>query len=309
MSKKYSKENIEGILKSLKGGVIMDVTELGQAQIAQEAGAVAVMSLYMVPSDIRKEKGVARTAPVDKIEDIMNDEEIKIPVMAKARIGHYGEARMLEALGIDFIDESEVLTPADKKYHINKREFKAPFVCGARDLGEALRRIYEGAMMIRTKGEAGTGDINQAIEHMRQIRKEIAELVGLWEYNKFLIKEGKKGMEDELRRKALKEYEVPYELVYEVAKSGKLPVLNFTAGGIATPADATYMMKLGADGVFVGSGIFKSEDPKKRAKAIVEAVRYWNDPAKLLKVSRGLKEAMKGTAIDSLEEKDKMQHR
>ncbi len=308
MSKKYSKENIEKILKGLAGGVIMDVTELEQARIAQEAGAVAVMALYMVPSDIRKEKGVARTAPVNKIEDIMNDEDIKIPVMAKARIGHYGEARMLEALGIDFIDESEVLTPADKKYHINKREFKAPFVCGARDLGEALRRIYEGAMMIRTKGEAGTGDVNQAIEHMRIIRKEIAYLVGLQKYDKFLIKEGKKGMEDELRRKA-QEYGVSYELVYEVAKSGKLPVLNFAAGGIATPADAAYMMKLGADGVFVGSGIFKSDDPDVRAKAIVEAVRYWNDPAKLLEFSRGLGEAMKGTAIDSLEEKDKMRDR
>jgi len=305
MSKKYSKESIEKILEGLKGGVIMDVTELEQARTAQEAGAVAVMALYKVPSDIRKEKGVARTAPVSKIEDIMNDEEIKIPVMAKARIGHYGEARMLEALGIDFIDESEVLTPADKEYHINKREFKAPFVCGARDLGEALRRIYEGAMMIRTKGEAGTGDVSQAIKHMRQIRKEIAELVGLWEYNKFLIEEGKKGMEDKLRRKALEEYGVPYELVCEVAESKKLPVLNFAAGGIATPADAAYMMKLGADGVFVGSGIFKSDDPDLRAKAIVEAVRYWNDPAKLLKVSRGLGEAMEGTAIDSLKEEDK----
>ncbi len=309
MSKKYSKESIEKILEGLKGGVIMDVTDLEQARIAQEAGAVAVMALYKVPSDIRTEGGVARTAPVSKIEDIMNDEDIKIPVMAKARIGHYGEARMLEALGIDFIDESEVLTPADNEYHIDKKKFKAPFICGARDLGEALRRIYEGAMMIRTKGEAGTGDVSQAIEHMRQIKKEIAELVGLWEYNKFLIKEGKKGMEDELRRKALKEYKVPYELVCEVAESKKLPVSNFAAGGIATPADAAYMMKLGADGVFVGSGIFKSEDPKKRANAIVEAVRYWNDPAKLLKVSRGLGEEMKGTAISSLKEKDKMQHK
>ncbi|MBU4284390.1 MAG: pyridoxal 5'-phosphate synthase lyase subunit PdxS [Nanoarchaeota archaeon] len=308
MSEKYQKKNIEKLLESLAGGVIMDVTELEQARIAQEAGAVAVMALYKVPADIRKERGVARTAPVNKIEDIMNNEEIEIPVMAKARIGHYGEASMLEALGIDFIDESEVLTPADKKYHINKREFNAPFVCGARDLGEALRRIYEGAMMVRTKGEAGTGDINQAIEHMRLIREELAYLVGLFEYGKFLSKKGMKNMEDELRKKA-QEYRVPYELVYNVAESKKLPVLNFAAGGIATPADAAYMMKLGADGVFVGSGIFKSDDPKQRAKAIVEAVRYWNDPAKLLKASRDLGEAMEGTAIGSLKEEDKMQGR
>ena len=304
MSKKYSKESIEKILKGLSGGVIMDVTSGGEACIARDAGAVAVMALYMVPSDIREEGGVARTASVDIIEDIVKS--VSIPVMAKARIGHYGEAEMLEALGIDFIDESEVLTPADKKYHINKREFKAPFVCGARDLGEALRRIYEGAMMIRTKGEAGTGDVSQAIKHMRVIRDEIAYLVGLWECNKFLIEEGKKGMEDELRRKALKEYRVPYELVCEVAESRKLPVLNFAAGGIATPADAAYMMKLGADGVFVGSAIFKSDDPDLRARAIVEAVKYWNKPAKLLEVSRGLGEEMKGTAIDSLKEEDKM---
>ncbi|MBU4493346.1 MAG: pyridoxal 5'-phosphate synthase lyase subunit PdxS [Nanoarchaeota archaeon] len=308
MLEKYQKKNIEKILESFAGGVIMDVTKLEQALIAQEAGAVAVMALYKVPADIRKERGVARTAPVNKIEDIMNNEEIEIPVMAKARIGHYGEASMLEALGIDFIDESEVLTPADKKYHINKREFNAPFVCGARDLGEALRRIYEGAMMVRTKGEAGTGDINQAIEHMRLIREELAYLVGLFEYGKFLSKKGMKNMEDELRKKA-QEYRVPYELVYKVAELKKLPVLNFAAGGIATPADAAYMMKLGADGVFVGSGIFKSDDPKQRAKAIVEAVRYWNDPAKLLKASRDLGEAMEGTAIGSLKEEDKMQGR
>lgn len=307
MSKKYSKENIEKILERLKGGVIMDVTDLEQARTAQKAGAVAVMALYMVPSDIRKYGGVARTASIDIIEEIVKS--VSIPVMAKARIGHYEEAKMLEALGIDCIDESEVLTPADKEYHINKREFKAPFVCGARDLGEALRRIDEGAMMIRTKGEAGTGDVNQAIKHMRQIRKDIAELVGLWEYNKSLIEEGKKGMEDELRRKALKEYGVPYELVCEVAESKKLPVLNFAAGGIATPADAAYMMKLGADGVFVGSGIFtlKDQDPEPMAKAIVMAVKYWNDPAKLLEASKGLGEAMKGTEIGSLKEEDKMQ--
>lgn len=308
MSEKYQKKNIEKLLKGLAGGVIMDVTNLDQAQTAQEAGAVAVMALYKVPADIRKEGGVARTASVKSIEDIMNDEEIKIPVMAKARIGHYGEASMLEALGIDFIDESEVLTPADKKYHINKREFKAPFVCGARDLGEALRRIYEGAMMVRTKGEAGTGDINQAIEHMRLIREELAYLVGLFEYGKFLSKKGMKNMEDELRKKA-QEYRVPYELVCKVAKSKKLPVLNFAAGGIATPADAAYMMKLGADGVFVGSGIFTSKDPEPRARAIVEAVRYWNNPAKLLEASRGLGEEMKGIAIGSLKDEDKMQGR
>lgn len=307
MSKKYSKESIEKILEDLAGGVIMDVTTGADAYTAQEAGAVAVMALYRVPSDIRKEGGVARTASVERIEEIVKS--VSIPVMAKVRIGHYGEAEMLEALGIDFIDESEVLTPADKKYHIGKREFKAPFVCGARDLGEALRRIDEGAMMIRTKGEAGTGDVSQAIEHMRIIRKEIAELVGLWEYNKFLIEEGKKGMGDELRRKALKEYGVPYELVYKVAESKKLPVLNFAAGGIATPADAAYMMKLGADGIFVGSAIFKLKDPEPMARAIVEAVRYWNNPAKLLEASKGLGEAMKGIATDSLKEEDKMQDR
>jgi len=308
MLEKYQKENIEKLLESLKGGVIMDVTNLGEAQIAQEAGAVAVMALYKVPADIRNEGGVARTASVKSIEDIMNNEEIKIPVMAKARIGHYGETSMLEALGIDCIDESEVLTPADKKYHINKREFKAPFVCGARDLGEALRRIYEGAMMVRTKGEAGTGDINQAIEHMRRIREEIAYLVGLYELGKYYSEKGIKNMVDELRKKA-QEYRVPYELVYKVAESKKLPVLNFAAGGIATPADAAYMMKLGADGVFVGSGIFKSKDPEPRAKAIVKAVKYWNDPIKLLEASRGLGEEMKGTAIDSLKEEEKMQGR
>jgi len=306
MSEKYQKKNIEKLLESLKGGIIMDVTKGADAYTAQEAGAVAVMALYKVPADIRTEGGVARTALVDKIEEIVNS--VKIPVMAKARIGHYEEARMLETLGIDFIDESEVLTPADKKYHINKREFKAPFVCGARDLGEALRRIYEGAMMVRTKGEAGTGDINQAIEHMRLIREELAYLAGLWEYGKFLSKKGMKNMEDELRKKA-QEYRVPYELVYKVAKEKKLPVLNFAAGGIATPADAAYMMKLGADGVFVGSGIFTSKDPEPRARAIVEAVKDWNDPAKLLEASRGLGEEMKGIAIDSLKEEDKTQYR
>lgn len=306
MLEKYQKKETEKLLKSFAGGVIMDVTNSEQAKIAEDAGAVAVMALYKVPADIRKEGGVARTAPVDNIKKIIK--MVQIPVMAKVRIGHYGEARMLEELGVDFIDESEVLTPADRKYHINKREFKAPFVCGARNLGEALRRIYEGAMMIRTKGEAGTGDVNQAVEHMRRIREEIAYLVGLSELGKSFSEKGIKNMEDELRKKA-QEYRVPYELVNEVAKSKKLPVLNFAAGGIATPADAAYMMKLGAEGVFVGSGIFKSDDPKKRAKAIVESVRYWNDPAKLLEASRDLGEGMEGIAIDSLEEKDKTQYR
>jgi len=304
MLEKYSKENIEKLLASFRGGVIMDVTNIEQAQIAQEAGAVAVMALYKVPADIRAEGGVARTAPVKTIEDIMDDEEIEIPVMAKVRIGHFVEAQVLEALGVDMLDESEVLTLADKKYHINKREFKAPFVCGARDLGEALRRIYEGAMMVRTKGEAGTGDVNQAIEHMRLIREELAYLIGLYEYGNFLGKKGMKNMEDELRKKA-QEYRVPYELVYKVAKEKKLPVLNFAAGGIATPADAAYMMRLGADGVFVGSGIFKSDDPEPRAKAIVMATKYWNNPTKLLEASKGLGEAMKGIATSYLEEKDK----
>jgi len=306
MSEKYQKKNIEKLLESLKGGIIMDVTKGADAYTAQEAGAVAVMALYKVPADIRTEGGVARTALVDKIEEIVNS--VKIPVMAKARIGHYEEARMLETLGIDFIDESEVLTPADKKYHINKREFKAPFVCGARNLGEALRRIYEGAMMIRTKGEAGTGDVNQAIEHMRTIREEIAYLVGLYELGKSFSEKGIKNMEDELRKKS-QEYGVPYELVYKVAESKKLPVLNFAAGGIATPADAAYMMKLGADGIFVGSAIFKSKDPEKRAKAMVMATKYWDNPTKLIEASRGLGEEMKGTAIGSLREEDKMQDR
>ncbi len=287
------------------GGVIMDVTNKDEAKIAEEAGAVSVMALYMVPSSIREHGGVARTASVDKIEEIVNS--IDIPVMAKARIGHYGEARLLEELGIDYIDESEVLTVADE-YHIDKHQFETPFVCGARDLGEALRRINEGAAMIRTKGEAGTGDVNQAIIHMRKIRQEISELVGLYELGLFYGSDGIEDMDHKLSEKA-KEFGVSKELVYEVCKEKKLPVLNYAAGGIATPADAVYMMKLGSDGVFVGSGIFQSNDPDKRSRAIVKAVQNWKDPSVLLEVSRGLEEGMKGIAIDFLEKKDMTQFR
>lgn len=286
-------------------GVIMDVTNAEQAKIAEDAGAVSVMALYKVPADILKEGGVARTAPVKKIEEIIR--AVNIPVMAKARIGHYGEAKMLEELGIDFIDESEVLTLADS-YHIDKTQFKTPFVCGARDLGETLRRLNEGAKMIRTKGEAGTGDVNQAIVHMRKIRQGIAELVGLYELGDFYSKDKIEDMTHRISEKA-KEYCVPKELVYEVAKKKKLPVLNYAAGGIATPADAMYMMVLGADGVFVGSGIFKSEDSEKRAKAIVESVKNWKTPSILLKVSRNLEEGMKGIATESLEKEKMTQYR
>ncbi len=300
-----ARKNLQKMLKGFAGGVIMDVTDAKQARIAEKAGAVSVMALYKVPADIRKEGGVARTAPVEKIEEIIK--AVKIPVMAKARIGHYGEAMMLEKIGVDFVDESEVLTLADS-YHIDKRQFETPFVCGARNLGEALRRLNEGATMIRTKGEAGTGDINQAIVHMRKIRQGIAELVGLYELGKFYGKQGLENMDHRIAEKA-KEYGVPKNLVYKVAKLKKLPVLNYAAGGIATPADAVYMMVLGSDGVFVGSGIFKSKDPKKRAKAVVQAVRYWNNPAKLVKVSRGLGEGMKGIATESLEKGEMTQYR
>jgi len=286
-------------------GVIMDVTNAEQAKIAEDAGAVSVMALCRVPADIREEGGVARTASVKKIEEIIK--AVNIPVMAKARIGHYGEAKMLEELGIDFIDESEVLTLADS-YHIDKTQFKTPFVCGARDLGEALRRLNEGAKMIRTKGEAGTGDVNQAIVHMRKIRQGIAELVGLYELGEFYSKDRIEDMTHRISEKA-KEYGIPKELIYEVAKKKKLPVLNYAAGGIATPADAMYMMVLGSDGVFVGSGIFKSEDSEKRAKAIVESVKNWKDSSILLKVSRNLEEGMKGIATESLEKEKMTQYR
>jgi len=281
-----------GLAEMLKGGVIMDVTNAEQAKIAEDAGAVAVMALERVPADIRASGGVARMADPIIIGEIMN--AVTIPVMAKVRIGHFVEAQILESLGVDFIDESEVLTPADEEHHINKWEFKIPFVCGARNLGEALRRIGEGAAMIRTKGEAGTGNVVEAVRHMRLIMNEARRLKNL--------------SEDELMT-AAKELQAPYELVCKVAKSGKLPVVNFAAGGIATPADAALMMQLRADGVFVGSGIFKSENPAVMARAIVEATTHYNDPEILAKVSRGLGKAMVGLEISQIGEEDLLQFR
>ena len=271
------------ILNKLAGGVIMDVTTPEQAKIAEDAGAVAVMALERIPADIRAAGGVSRMSDPKMIKEIMK--AVKIPVMAKVRIGHFIEARILEAINIDFIDESEVLSPADEMHHVDKTQFKVPFVCGARNLGEALRRIQEGAKMIRTKGEAGTGDVIQAVKHMRQIMKEMKELTVL--------------REDELYV-AAKNFAVPYALVEYVHKNGKLPVPNFSAGGVATPADAALMVHLGADGVFVGSGIFKSGDPEKRAKAIVQAVKHHNDFAKLAEVSEGLGKAMVGINEDEI---------
>lgn len=265
------------MITKFNGGVIMDVTNVEQAKIAEEAGAVAVMALERVPADIRAAGGVSRMSDPKMIKEIMA--AVKIPVMAKVRIGHFVEAEILEAIGIDFIDESEVLSPADNIYHVNKNEFKTPFVCGARNLGEALRRICEGAKMIRTKGEAGTGDVVQAVSHMRQIMKEMNIVKSL--------------REDELYVMA-KDLQVPYELVKYVHDHGRLPVPNFSAGGVATPADAALMRRLGADGVFVGSGIFKSGDPRKRAKAIVEAVQNYNNPEVIARVSENLGEAMVG---------------
>ncbi len=281
-----------GLAEMLKGGVIMDVTSAEQAKIAEQAGAVAVMALERVPADIRKEGGVARMADPEKIIEIM--EAVSIPVMAKVRIGHFVEAQILEALGVDFIDESEVLTPADEEYHINKHVFKVPFVCGARDLGEALRRIAEGAAMIRTKGEAGTGNVVEAVRHMRKIQSEIKRLTTLGEEE--LVAEAKK-------------LGAPYELVKYVHAHGKLPVPNFAAGGIATPADAALMMQLGAESVFVGSGIFKSENPEKRARAIVEAVTYYDDPEILARISRGLGEPMRGIDVTKLSQEELLQTR
>ena len=281
-----------GLAEMLKGGVIMDVTNVEQAKIAEAAGACAVMALERVPSDIRKEGGVARMASIRIIREIMDT--VSIPVMAKARIGHFMEARVLEALGVDYIDESEVLTPADEEHHIDKKTFKVPFVCGARNLGEALRRIAEGAAMIRTKGEAGSGDIVEAVRHIRTIVKEMKHLTIL----------GK----EELVHEA-KNLGAPLELVEWVAANGKLPVPNFSAGGIATPADAALVMQLGAESVFVGSGIFKSEDPDRRARAIVKAATYYNDPVKLLEASEELGEAMRGLNVSQLPESELLQTR
>ncbi len=276
----------EGFADMFKNGVIMDVTTPEQAKIAEEAGAVAVMALERVPADIRKAGGVARMADVGLIRKIMD--AVSIPVMAKVRIGHIAEARILEALGVDFIDESEVLTPADDKYHINKHEFKVPFVCGARDLGEALRRISEGAAMIRTKGEAGTGNIVEAVKHMRTVMDAIRKL---------------KYTADEELSAFAKELRAPLELVRLVKERGRLPVVNFAAGGVATPADAALMMLLGADGVFVGSGIFKSSNPPKMANAIVQAVLHYDDPNELVKISEDVGQAMEGQEIATLTEK------
>jgi pyridoxal 5'-phosphate synthase pdxS subunit len=281
-----------GLAEMLKGGVIMDVTNVEQARIAEKAGASAVMALERVPSDIRKEGGVARMASIRIIREIMA--EVSIPVMAKARIGHFMEARILEALGVDYVDESEVLTPADEEHHIDKKTYKVPFVCGARNLGEALRRIAEGAAMIRTKGEAGSGNIVEAVRHIRTIVKEMKQLTVL----------GK----EELVHEA-KNLGAPLELVEWVAANGKLPVPNFSAGGIATPADAALVMQLGAEAVFVGSGIFKSEDPEARAKAIVKAATYFNDPVKLLEASEELGEPMRGLDISKLPESELLQTR
>jgi len=275
-----------GLAEMLKGGVIMDVTTAEQAKIAEDAGAVAVMALERVPADIRAEGGVARMADAAKVREIMDT--VSIPVMAKCRIGHFVEAQILQSLGVDYVDESEVLTPADEAFHVDKWRFTVPFVCGARDLGEALRRIAEGAAMIRTKGEAGTGDVNSAVTHMRAITSQLRHLTTL-------------GSEELVR--AAKDLGAPLELVRQVAATGELPVVNFSAGGIATPADAALMMQLGAEGNFVGSGIFKSDDPAVRARAIVEATTYFNDPDVLAKVSTGLGEAMRGQEIDKLEEK------
>lgn len=281
-----------GMAQMLKGGVIMDVVTPDQARIAEEAGACAVMALERVPADIRRDGGVARMSDPDMIQGII--EAVTIPVMAKARIGHFVEAQILEALGVDYIDESEVLTPADEEHHINKHKFTVPFVCGCRNLGEALRRVAEGAAMIRTKGEAGTGNVVEAVRHARTVHGAIRKIQMM--------------DEDELFTYA-KDIQAPYALVKQTAELGRLPVVNFAAGGVATPADAALMMQLGVDGVFVGSGIFKSGDPVKRGKAIVQAVTHYNDPKILAEVSTNLGEAMVGINIDTLSEQDKLAHR
>ncbi len=281
-----------GLAKMLKGGVIMDVVTAEQAKIAEDAGAVAVMALERVPSDIRKEGGVARMSPVGTIREIMKT--VSIPVMAKCRIGHFAEAQILQALGVDYIDESEVLTPADEMHHVDKFAFEVPFVCGCRNLGEALRRIGEGASMIRTKGEAGSGNIVEAVRHMRTLMDGMRRLTTL--------------APEQLMTEA-KELGAPYELVRMIADTGKLPVPNFSAGGIATPADASLMMQLGAESVFVGSGIFKSEDPANRALAIVKATTNFQDPEILVQVSEELGEAMPGIEMGTLDESQKLQNR
>ena len=281
-----------GFASMQKGGVIMDVTTPEQARIAEAAGAVAVMALQAVPADIRKAGGVARMANPEIVQQII--ETVTIPVMAKARIGHFVEAEILEALGVDMVDESEVLTPADPYFHIDKTQFTVPFVCGARNLGEALRRINEGAAMIRTKGEAGTGDVSQAVKHMKQIMGEIRALSGKTREELIMV---------------AREIEAPIELVMETAKMQRLPVVNFAAGGIATPADAALMMRLGADGVFVGSGIFKAENPVKMAKAIVEAVNNYDNPAKLAEISKGIGSGMKGISFDTILQEQVLQNR
>jgi len=277
----------KGLAQMLKGGVIMDVVNADQARIAEEAGAVAVMALERVPADIRSEGGVARMSDPELILEIM--EAVTIPVMAKVRIGHFVEAQVVESLGVDYIDESEVLTPADEEHHIDKHLFKVPFVCGCRNLGEALRRIGEGAAMIRTKGEAGTGNVVEAVRHARAVLGGIKRLQAL---------------PPEELMSAAKELGAPYELVKEVAETGRLPVVNFAAGGIATPADAALMMQLGLDGVFVGSGIFKSEDPPRRARAIVEATTHYDDPAIIGEVSKGLGKPMRGLEISEIPEEE-----
>ncbi len=277
------------LAEMLKGGVILDVTDADQARLAEDAGAAAVMALERVPADIRREGGVARMAAIERIEAVRA--AVSIPVMAKCRIGHFSEARVLEALAVDFVDESEVLTPADDQYHIDKHAFRVPFVCGARDLGEALRRIGEGAAMIRTKGEAGSGNIVEAVRHLRQLGRELRELAAA-------------PVEERMTR--AKQLGAPYDLVVQVAETGRLPVPNFAAGGIATPADAALCMALGAESVFVGSGIFKSEDPAARARAIVRATTHWQDAGEVLAASRGLGAAMPGLAMEALAPEDRL---
>lgn len=286
-----TREN-RGIVEIQKGGVIMDVINAEQAKIAEEAGAVAVMALERVPSDIRKAGGVARMADISIIEEVMN--AVSIPVMAKARIGHIVEARVLEALGVDYLDESEVLTPADEEFHLNKKEFTVPFVCGCRDLGEAARRIGEGTSMLRTKGEPGTGNIVEAVRHIRKVNAQVRKLVHM--------------SEDEIMTEA-KLLGAPYEVLLQIKENGKLPVVNFAAGGVATPADAALMMQLGADGVFVGSGIFKSENPAKFARAIVQATTHYQDYKLIAELSKGLGEPMKGLEISSIAPENRMQDR